>query len=66
MQSKRPKRKGAKPMNGVHEQTPTESGTAGLSTQQAGAGQQPELDLDRLIWDPEYRKAVRDLIKRGP
>jgi hypothetical protein len=52
-------------MTGVHEQTRTECSAAGLSTQQAGAGQQPDLDLDRLIWDPEYRKAVRDLIKRG-
>ncbi|MGF1628265.1 MAG: hypothetical protein ACFCUT_02235 [Kiloniellaceae bacterium] len=22
-------------------------------------GQQPELDLDRLVWDPEYRRAMR-------
>lgn len=25
----------------------------------------PELDLERLVWDPEYRKAMRHLIKRG-
>lgn len=23
-----------------------------------------DLDLDRLVWDPEYRKSVRHLIKR--
>lgn len=26
---------------------------------------EPELDLDRLVWDPEYRAAMRPLIKRG-
>jgi len=24
-----------------------------------------ELDLDRLVWDPEYREAMRPLIERG-
>ena len=28
-------------------------------------GPTPELDLERLVWDPEYRKAMRHLIKRG-
>jgi hypothetical protein len=28
-------------------------------------GPAPELDLERLVWDPEYRKAMRHLIKRG-
>jgi hypothetical protein len=26
---------------------------------------QPEVDLDRLVWDPEYRNAMRPLIKPG-
>jgi hypothetical protein len=24
-----------------------------------------ELDLDRLVWDPEYREAMRHLMKPG-
>lgn len=24
-----------------------------------------ELDLDRLVWDPEYREAMRPLMKTG-
>ena len=28
-------------------------------------GRQPELDLDRLVWDPEYREAMRPLLKRA-
>lgn len=26
---------------------------------------QPDLDLDRVVWDPEYRDEVRELLKRG-
>jgi len=28
-------------------------------------GAAPALDLDRLVWDPEYREAMRPLLKRG-
>lgn len=37
--------------------TAASQGASGRST--------PELDLDRLVWDPEYRRAMRHLIKRG-
>ncbi len=37
---------------------------AGLSAPNDN-GPKPELDLERLVWDPEYRKAMRHLIKRG-
>ena len=30
-----------------------------------GSGANPsELDLERLVWDPEYRKEMRDYLKR--
>ena len=28
-------------------------------------GTHPDLDLDRLVWDPEYREAMRPLLKRA-
>ena len=31
---------------------------------QGGDTAERELDLDRLVWDPEYRRSVRHLIKR--
>ena len=31
----------------------------------AGEAAQPDLDLDRLVWDPEYREAMRPLLKRA-
>jgi hypothetical protein len=24
---------------------------------------EPEIDLDRVVWDPEYRQEVRELLK---
>lgn len=38
-----------------------ETGLAGPESHDPTA----ELDLERLVWDPEYRKAMRHLIKRG-
>jgi hypothetical protein len=31
----------------------------GLAPAAPGDGKQPELDLDRLVWDVEYREAMR-------
>lgn len=42
--------------------TMPEAGAAGNEGLQ---GSEPELDLDRLVWDPEYRKAMLPVIKRG-
>lgn len=28
-------------------------------------GKQPDLDLDRLVWDPEYREAMRPWLRRA-
>ena len=28
-------------------------------------GPQPELDLDRLVWDPEYRRAMAPRLKHA-
>ena len=25
----------------------------------------PEIDLDRLVWDPEYRRLMRQFLKNG-
>ncbi len=25
----------------------------------------PEIDLDRLVWDPEYREAMRPWLRQG-
>ncbi len=29
-------------------------------------GSADEIDLDRLVWDPEYRRAVRPLLEGEP
>lgn len=31
----------------------------------AAKAETPDLDLDRLVWDPEYRAAMRPLLQRG-
>lgn len=45
------------------EATPTEAGSTSLRGHNKGS--EPEVDLDRLVWDPEYRKAMLPAIKRG-
>lgn len=47
-------------------------GSAGSTTEtalppaEAGAADDtPELDLDRLVWDPEYREAMRPLLQHA-
>lgn len=45
------------------EATRREAGSAGIPGQTQGA--EPEVDLDRLVWDPEYRKAMLPVLKRG-
>ena len=37
---------------------------AGAPVSRDESGQAAELDLDRLVWDPEYRRAMRPLIER--
>ncbi|MFQ5774642.1 MAG: hypothetical protein ACE5GS_09005 [Kiloniellaceae bacterium] len=32
---------------------------------QPAAQAEPELDLDRLVWDPEYRDEMREALGRG-
>lgn len=32
---------------------------AGLPAAAQAGGEPPNLDLDRLVWDPEYREAMR-------
>ena len=29
-----------------------------------GPAAEPEIDLERLVWDPEYRERMRRLLKR--
>ena len=38
---------------------------ASVSEPRNGEGTEPDLDLDRLVWDPEYREAMRPLLKRA-
>ncbi len=38
---------------------------AGPAVTSGHSGPPAELDLDRLVWDPEYREAMRHLIARG-
>jgi hypothetical protein len=69
MRSKKAKRQGAKAMHG----NPVSADQESFATKPAkpdgahgtGKSPAPELDLDRLVWDPEYRKAMLPVIKRG-
>jgi hypothetical protein len=69
MRSKKSTGQGAKPMDGSPLRVaPEDLEARGLETSlpdPGGTGRAPELDLERLVWDPEYRKAMRPLIKRG-
>jgi len=47
------------------EQTPIETAGAVAPPSQEKAGRAAEIDLDRLVWDPEYRNAMRPLIKHA-
>ncbi|MGD1878200.1 MAG: hypothetical protein ACFB13_11950 [Kiloniellaceae bacterium] len=49
---------------------PAPTATAWEATPRRGkpgttAAADPDLDLERLVWDPEYRKAMRHLIQPG-
>ncbi|NIA67060.1 hypothetical protein HBA54_00470 [Pelagibius litoralis] len=35
-----------------------------VATQHGDAKPEARIDLERLVWDPEYRKAVRHLLDR--
>jgi hypothetical protein len=37
----------------------------GLAPAAPRDGKQPDLDLDRLVWDPEYREAMRHWLGRA-
>ncbi|HEY9550090.1 MAG TPA: hypothetical protein VIR45_11370 [Kiloniellaceae bacterium] len=43
---------------------PTATDGAVPAAAQAG-GEPPNLDLDRLVWDPEYRAAMRPRLKEA-
>ena len=38
---------------------------AGFPPASQAESNQPDLDLDRLVWDPEYREAMRPWLKRA-
>jgi len=45
-------------------QTPIATPEAANAAQQGLGGQNgPEIDLDRLVWDPEYRYAMQSYLK---
>ena len=39
--------------------------TTSLAPTAPQEGKQPDLDLERLVWDPEYREAMRPWLGRG-
>ena len=51
-------------MNVATEQTRQAAERAGPQTT-PGKRDEIDLDLDRLVWDPEYRAAVRPLLRRA-
>lgn len=42
-----------------------EAATAGRPPAAPGGLRQPGLDLDRLVWDPEYREAMRPWLRQA-
>ncbi len=47
------------------ERTPSETAAAIAPPSQSKGTRAPEIDLDRLVWDPEYRNAMRPVIKHA-
>lgn len=58
MRSDNPKRQGAIPMNRGVERSPSDAKT-GVPPASPRSRKAAELDLDRLVWDTEYREAMR-------
>jgi hypothetical protein len=52
-------------MNGAIEENSVDPKEAAVPAAGDKTAAVPELDLDRLVWDPEYRDAMRAVIKRG-
>ena len=55
----------AKPAAPPHKPAPPGPEAEILEGDAGPAPETAELDLDRLVWDPEYRRAMQALIKRG-
>jgi len=42
-----------------------DAASAGRPPATAGGLRQPDVDLDRLVWDPEYRAAMRATLRQA-
>lgn len=64
MKSQKPKQERVRPMERAVAPS-RQPDRHGVSAEAGKAAEPRELDLERLIWDPEYREAMRAVIKRG-